>query len=176
VGFTLRCAIVACDDAEQGALASAMRETLPFVDVRHMDDPFTGVIAACFYQDVFERYEAAPDHLGIADEDTAYDQILYGVEGALPALSTRFPRHRFGYIDVDCFGGVCRYSGHVVHAGVVGVRVDRSEQDGHQQILQAMGHEVGWAFTPFTREFWRGEASGPHRRPISCTARGTITQ
>jgi hypothetical protein len=154
VGFHLHAAICACDAAAAAEVEAAMRALIPAADVRRMSDPFDGVIAG----HVYDSYED------------------WCVEDAMPALSARLGARPVGFVDVDCFGGVCMYGGAVRRDGAVAWTAGRASQDGHQRVLAAMGLPASDRyFAPFTRAFWDGEsAPAERRRPITCALRGTV--
>src|SRR5262245_38635010 len=113
MGFYLRCAIAKVDDAALAdRISTVARELFPaFVRVRRFESPFAGVIAAYDPHQVHEDIVHAWERYGYTDEDAAYEDAEEAIHGRMADLSHEFPRVPFAYVDVDCFGGTCRYHG-----------------------------------------------------------------
>src|SRR5262249_28655254 len=67
----------------------------------------------------------APDPDREAESDEEYERLLalpHAVEDGLAEFSRAFPGAKFVFIDADCFGGTCIYTGFVAQAGEVSLR------------------------------------------------------
>ncbi|MBU8897918.1 hypothetical protein KRR26_20075 [Corallococcus sp. M34] len=92
-------------------------------------------------------------------------------------FSRRFPQQRFGFIDVDCFGGVRKDDGHVVHGGEVLFTTPTAAMNGHQQVFQQLGlASPAWYFEPFTRGYFESgyQPPEPKSREVTGALRGRI--
>lgn len=169
MGFHLQCFLVACEDeVEASRILQAGLARFRHTKGRRFREPFAGVIVGLHAQDVLERYQADPSAFDFADEEEAYDCIMGGLEDHLAEFSRQFPQRTFGYVNVDCFGGMCLFHGFAVQDGIQMMRVADSNHEGHLQILKAMGTAHNdWHFEPFTRGFLEGGSTdGPIRRAI----------
>jgi hypothetical protein len=102
----------------------------------------------------------APDPDREAESDEDYNHLLelpFVVERGLLEFSRGFSTTTFVFIDAECVGGVCVYSGFVARAGEVRLRVE-SQQPGFetlQQLLQCLGVRLqSGYFEPFVRGYW----------------------
>jgi hypothetical protein len=102
----------------------------------------------------------APDPDREAESDEEYERLLelpFAVERGLAEFSRDFPEAIFVFIDAECFGGTCIYTGFVAQDGEVRLRI-AAEQPGTeslQRLLDPLGVriEAGY-FAPFTRGYW----------------------
>lgn len=102
----------------------------------------------------------SPDDLHPTADQVEYDKVteqFCEVEENLPAFSTLFADTMFVYIEVDCFGGICLYSGYHVQNGVKLKEFEcGAESIRLKQILQPM--DINWNhslyFEPFTRGYF----------------------
>jgi hypothetical protein len=102
----------------------------------------------------------APDPDRDAESDNDYELLLelaFSVERGLPEFSRGFPASTFVFINAECFGGVCDYSGFVVKAGAVCLQVDPGDSGSEalQHLLRALGVQLqSGYFEPFVRGYW----------------------
>lgn len=133
-------------DGDQAAMAAALARW-PFCAARPIMTPFRG----------FGLRTPDPDRDAESDDD--YDRLLdlsYSVERGLAEHSRALPAATFVFIDADCFGGVCLYTGFVVRAGEICLRVDEQKGvDNLERLLKPLGVTLGSGyFEPFTRGYW----------------------
>ena len=98
------------------------------------------------------------------DNDTDYETALEQnrlVESELLNWSQEFPAASFTYIEADCFGGTCLYSGFACQADAILERVEPSRHV-HVSLLRHVGIITDGLFEPFTRVFFDGRCSGAH--------------
>ncbi|MCU0444120.1 MAG: hypothetical protein MUE85_04325 [Microscillaceae bacterium] len=89
----------------------------------------------------------------LLDEDM--DTLLYALEEGIAELSQKFPHKKFVFIEADCFGGACLYSGLVMQNGET-LLEQSYDPSGHIWLLQALYPEYKeYYFEPFTRDFFR---------------------
>jgi hypothetical protein len=102
----------------------------------------------------------APDPDREAESDEEYERLLelpFAVERGLAEFSRGFPEAQFVYIDADCFGGTCIYTGFVAQAGEVHLRVAEAQlgTESLQRLLEPLGVRVqSGYYAPFTRGYW----------------------
>ncbi len=123
----------------------------PSCDGRRITEPFQGFgIAvpsyALTYGDTDEEEEQARE-------------LAYALEAELVDWSQRYPDVRFVFINADCFGGKCFYSGYICQSGVILDRVKNapmSDGDGLPRLVRALGVELDTSgyFAPLTRGFF----------------------
>jgi hypothetical protein len=117
----------------------------PFCTVKAIVSPFRGFGLR------------APDPDSEAGSDEEYERLLelpFAVERGLEEFSRGFPCATFVFIDADCFGGTCVYTGFAVRDGVVGLRVDDGAER-LQRLLQPLGVQLeSGSFAPFVRGYW----------------------
>jgi hypothetical protein len=151
MGFYLRCALARAEDAtERARIEAAMTAAYPsFVMVRPFSSPFSGVIAG-------------------HDPDDAEEDDAWIIEDRLRELSVVLGDRPLAYVMVDCFGGTCRYDGHVVRNGVV-VHSEPSSSRAHVRLFVHLGVvDPPWHFPPFTRGFMTtGVAGTALRLPVT---------
>jgi hypothetical protein len=87
-----------------------------------------------------------------ADYEAALEQREL-VESELPAWSREFPDLKFAYIEAECFGGHCEYSGFVCCSGEVLLRAELSEK-AHVYLLKAVNFETPGFFASFERGYF----------------------
>ena len=95
-----------------------------------------------------------------ADYDTALEQNGL-VESELLKWSQGFPVASFTYIEADCFGGTCLYSGFACRANAILERVEPSHH-AHISLLRHVGIFTDGPFEPFRRVFFDGRCSGAY--------------
>jgi hypothetical protein len=96
------------------------------------------------------------------DEDTDYElahEQSSKFESELPSWSQEFPDAVFAYVEADCFGGTCRYSGFACRTGAIIERVEPSDH-AHVSLLRHVGIVSDGAFEPFRRVYFEGRCSG----------------
>lgn len=179
MSYTLTCIVARCDDAKAvDAILDAAMGSFRFMARRRLETPFKGLIVAYDSQAVWEDYEAHPEKYPFANEDEAYEGLnSEQVYLDLLEFSRRFPQQLFGFIDVDCFGGVCGYDGHVVRAGEALFTTATAASDGHQQVLRQLGLVTPeWYFEPFTRGYFAPGYQPPESKPrgITGSLRGQV--
>jgi len=154
MGIHLSVAIARVDgDEAEHVVKTARAMTL---SAQRFREPFSGVMAG-------------------VDLDDEHD--LDELELTFDRLFAAFPALAFAVVDVDCFGGVCMYGGHVERGGEQIGHV-RHAHDGHQQLFALLGvPDAPWYFVGFTRDFLAtgGEPAGERRREVLCHARATFT-
>ena len=144
MGFRFRGFFSDGDDAVMAAAVSRW----PFGAIKAIAAPFRG----------FGLRRPDPDREAESDED--YERLLelpYAVERGLVEFSRGFPAAKFVYVDADCFGGTCIYTGFVAKAGDVGLRVEAEEPgtESLQLLLLPLGVRLqSGRFEPFVRGYW----------------------
>jgi hypothetical protein len=118
-------------DGDEAAMAAAVSRW-PFCAAKPVTVPFRG----------FGLRAPDPDREAESDED--YERLLelpYALERGLTAFSQGFPAARFVFIDADCFGGTCIYTGFVVQAGEVDLREEAAVAgtESLQRLLLPLG-------------------------------------
>ncbi len=170
MGFYLRCAIAKVeDDGLADRIVQASTTLFPrFVRVRRFAAPFAGVIAAYDPAATHERLVDDFAAHGYADEDAASEDAAEAIDSRIGELSRAFPDVPFAFVDVDCFGGTCRFHGFVVRDGGSVHREDTSST-AHVRLFAQLGvADPQWHFPPFTRGFMEsGVASDLSRLPIT---------
>lgn len=170
MGFYLRCAIAHVDDDARAEriLATAAGVFPSFVRARRFTAPFRGVIAA---YDPVATSEQIVEHFaahGFPDEDAATEAVEGAIWDHLAELSLAYPGLPFAYVDVDCFGGTCRYSGEIVQDGAF-THVEPTSADAHVRLFAKLGvPDPQWYFPPFTRGYMEsGVAADEPRAPVT---------
>jgi hypothetical protein len=125
--------------APPGALHDRAAALWPGATIRDITEPFRGV-----------GLRAANPQPCIEDDEARY-VVEFG--DPLLRLSQDFPRQTFVYIEVECWGGQCRYAGEVFRGG----KVIRSERgDGAlAKLVRYLGvvlNEDNY-FAPFDRSY-----------------------
>jgi len=169
MGFYLRCAIAKVDDGDVAdRIVQAARALFPkFVKVRRFEFPLAGVIAGYDHNKAHDLIEDFAAH-GYADEEAAYEDVAEGVDNRMGELSLAFPETPIAYVDVDCFGGTCMFSGYVVRDGL-STHSEPVSSSAHVRLFEHLGvHDPQWHFAPFTRGFMdTGVASDLARLPTT---------
>jgi len=175
MGFQLPCAGVPCpDEGLCERVRSAFAEAFPFAKQRTMRQPFLAAVAGMDCYGVLEAYERNPAAFPFKSSEEAEEALIVASEERGPALSRAFPGLAFAYVEVDCFGGTCLFSGSVARDGLV-VFEQPSSYDGHRAVLAAAGAPLAdWDFPPFRRGWFEGESSSAARRGISGSLDGEI--
>jgi hypothetical protein len=130
------------------AVMEAALARWPFCKGKTIASPFNG----------FGLSAPDPDREAESDEEnTRLPELPFAVERGLLEFSRGFSSSTFVFIDADCFGGVCIYSGFVARAGEVHLRVE-SEKPGLEtlrQLLLCLGVRLqSGYFEPFVRGYW----------------------
>jgi hypothetical protein len=87
-----------------------------------------------------EDYEAAVEH-------------TWSVESELLNWSQGFPSTTFAFVEADCFGGNCVYSGFACRDGTR-IESPESSPDAHLKLLRHVGIETAGSFEPFKRGYF----------------------
>lgn len=120
-----------------------IKEFFPCFTVKKFEDGFSGVIG----QLDLGRLEKIHNILNKNIEDT--DEI----ENNIIDFSKLFRDKIFGYILMECFGGICYYEGFVVKNGEK-IFNQEGSKDGYINILNKINNKYKKNyFEPFTREF-----------------------
>lgn len=134
-------------DGDEVAMAAALNRW-PFCKAKHITSPFRGFALR------------APDPDREAETDEEYEHLLelpFAIYRDLVEFSRSFPAAKFVFVDADCFGGTCIYTGFVAQAGEVSLR-ETAEQTGTeplQRLLEPLGIRLqSGYFEPFTRGYW----------------------
>ena len=120
----------------------------PFCTARTIATPFSGFGIR------------APDPDGEAESDEEYERLLelpYAVRCGLAEFSRDFTDVAFVFIDADCVGGTCIYTGFVARAGVVVEQVTENATGTGQleRLLKPLGVQLrSGNFAPFARGYW----------------------
>lgn len=132
-------------------LLEAALDRWPGCDGRLITEPFHGFgIAApsraLTYGDTEEEQEQARE-------------LAYVLEDELVLWSPRYPDVRFVFINADCFGGTCLYSGYICQSGAILDRVKNasmSDGDGLPRLVRVLGVELDDSryFEPLARDFF----------------------
>jgi hypothetical protein len=128
-------------------LVQAIRTRWPLVQAQPVRSPFIG------YGFVFPNHERCTS-------DQQAEPILeqrFSAFDELPEFSARYPTVTFLWVDADCVGGTCLYSGYGCRCGQVLARQEAPTRDGLGTLVQILGIELGpeQFFLPFTRGFFR---------------------
>lgn len=136
--------------AQPEVLAAALR-MWPKCQGRLITEPFHGLgvavpVDSLTYGDAVEGYEHARD-------------LAYALEDDLVGWSKRYPDVLFVFLNADCFGGECLYSGYTCQNGVVLAHakdIDEKDNIALPQLLRALGVELDDSgyFAPLTRGFF----------------------
>ncbi len=101
---------------------------------------------------------AFPDHVRCTSDEGAelISEEVFTVFKELPALSTAHPNITFVWIEADCAGGTCLYSGYGCINGEVIVNEEKSSSGALGKLLQILNVKLGTDnyFLPFTRNFF----------------------
>ena len=90
------------------------------------------------------------------DDDTEYELAVsnaYAIADGVAKMSAEFRGVTFAYVDADCFGGTCLYSGFTTVDGNVISRVE-PDRKGHKKLLREVGLRIWNHFAPFTRNYF----------------------
>ena len=133
-------------DGDEAVMTAAL-DRWPFCSAKAITEPFHG----------FGVRAPDPDE---SDTDEEYDRLVElsgAVEDGLTALSQVFPAARFVFVDADCHGGTCVYTGFAAQAGEVFVRVDDVAvgTESLERLLEPLGVRLADGyFAPFERGYW----------------------
>ena len=90
------------------------------------------------------------------EDDTEYELAVsnaYTIADGITKISAEFRGVTFAYVDADCFGGTCLYSGFTTVDGNVISRVE-PDRKGHKKLLRKVGLRIWNNFAPFTRNYF----------------------
>lgn len=127
---------------------AAALDRWPFCTAKSIDTPFHGFGLR------------APDPDRGAESDEEYERLMelpFVVERGLVEFSLLFLTAMFVFIDADCFGGTCIYTGFVVQAGEVRLRMEEAQAGAEplQRLLEPLGVQLqSGHFAPFNRGYW----------------------
>src|SRR5689334_13210765 len=133
-------------EVEAPSLIEAIRARWPMADARTVQTPFVG------YGFAFPDYQESTS-------DEQAEQILepqYAAFEGLPGLSLNFPEVTFLWVEADCFGGTCLYSGYGCRAGQILVEEEDPTEEALETLVQVLGVKLGpdRFFAPFARGFF----------------------
>lgn len=105
---------------------------------------------------------AVPSHAltygDTVEEEEQARELAYALEDELVVWSHQFPDVRFVFVNADCFGGTCFYSGYICQSGVILDRVNNASisDDGLPRLVRALSVELDAShyFAPLTRGFF----------------------
>jgi hypothetical protein len=170
MGFYLRCAIAKVDDSGLAdRICATATESFPsFVRCRRFDAPFAGVIAGYDPVATSERIVESFAAHGYPDEEAATEDVEGAIWNHMGELTLAFPELPFAYIDVDCFGGTCVFSGFIIKDGLR-THTEPSSSSAHVKLFAHLGVvDPQWHFAPFTRGFMEtGVAADLSRLPMT---------
>jgi hypothetical protein len=157
------CTLSTAGAATEAKILERMAEQFPYSETRKLVQPFASLI--CFTDlNNFEAHDL-PD-ADIEEYGDAYTYLRLNMRDRVEDLSAMFPQDTFVYIEVDCFGGTCEYSGFVCTKGKK-TSVESASQTAHVRLLQAIAPDyTSIYFEPFSRDYFRikgrikGEISG----------------
>ena len=144
-------------------LIENIKNHFDFIDVKEFNCEFNGIIGQINAHEIIYNCEAKGEYqkYGCNDLDEVLEKI-YGFEDEVIEFSKSHSNIKFVYIDVDCFGGACLYSGFAVLNGEI-VYKEIDHRFGHVLLLkQLFDNYESTYFEPFTRDFFikKGEISG----------------
>lgn len=134
-------------DGDVSAMAAAVSRW-PYCAVKPIVKPFHGFGLR------------APDPERQAESDPEYERLLelqFAIESNLVEFSRGFPAAKFVFIEADCFGGTCIYSGFVAQAGEVSFHEGREKTgtESLEVLLKPLSVRLrSGYFEPFTRGYW----------------------
>jgi hypothetical protein len=117
-------------------LVAAIQSRWPLLEARPIYNPFSG-FGFCF-----------PDHERCLTYEKA-EPILEqrdSAEDDLPAFSAEFPDVTFLWVEADCAGGNCIYTGYACISGVIVLR-ESGSKDALARLVQRLGRPT---FLPLT--------------------------
>lgn len=132
-------------------VASAAKARWPFCQLKSATEQVSCFILRC-------PDENDLPHTAAESEFDAICAQYVSVEEGLPGFSAEHPGHVLVYLEVDCFGGVCMYSGFHVRDGAVIRTFDAPDAPPNilKDILSPL--EVRWGdnlyFAPLTRGYF----------------------
>jgi hypothetical protein len=143
--------------AEYSSIADETILTQLLADFKHIqvkifEAGFKGLVAQLNIMKIYQTMD---------DEGEAYE-LINSLENGMENLSRKFPHKKFAFIEVDCFGGACIYSGFVMQNGEI-LLEQSNNPSGHIPLLQAISPTYsGHYFEPFTRDFFvkQGDIKG----------------
>ena len=134
-------------DQDDPQLVDRIRTRWPLLHAQPIHSPFLG------YGFAF------PDHERCLSDEEA-EAILEQRDSAsdeLPVFSASYPDATFLWVDADCFGGTCLYSGYGCRDGHILVKEESPTTNSLRPLVQVFGVELrpDQYFSPFTRGFFR---------------------
>lgn len=127
----------------------------------------SGQVAGCDGRLIIEPFHgfgiAVPSR-ALTDGDTDEEEeqareLAHALEDELVIWSQRYSDMQFVFINADCFGGTCLYSGYICQSGTILDRAKNasmSDGDGLPRLVRALGVELDDSgyFAPLTRGFF----------------------
>ncbi len=144
-------------------LIENIKNHFDFIDVKEFNCEFNGIIGQLNAHEIIYNCEAKGEYekYGCNELDEVLEKI-YSFEDEVIEFSKLYGNIKFVYIDVDCFGGACLYSGFAVLNGEI-LYQEENHRFGHVLLLKQLfnNYESNY-FEPFTRDFFikKGEISG----------------
>jgi hypothetical protein len=145
MGLNIVNIIMEIKDETDNDLIGKIKEYFPLFNVKTFSTVFNGIIGQADVKQICAEI----------DDDEKSEEILDAIfiEDKLIDFSKIYPNKIFGYIEMDCSGGICLYEGFVVKNGGKIIKQE-CEHEGHINILKKINKNYdGYFFEPFTREF-----------------------
>ena len=154
MGLRLINIITTINNGDDIAVAHTISTLVPYCKITDFDSGFEGLIGQIDVDRVYHDCEVLglTDKYNVSNADEAMENVFLFEEKVLE-ISICFPKQKFAYIDMDCFGGVCLYEGFVALGGRR-IFEQEMQESGHINLLKALAPDFcGYYFEPFTREF-----------------------
>lgn len=138
--------------AEDDKIIAALLATFKYTQAKTFQAVFSGLVGQI---DIMKLQKT------VFDEDEV-DTCSYAMQDGLEEFSKQFPHKKFVFIEADCFGGACIYSGFAVANGAI-LFHQSYDHSGHITMLQTICPDYEeYYFEPFTRDFFvkKGEIKG----------------
>ena len=122
-----------------------IKENFPLFHIKTFSTDFNGIIGQVNVEKIYDECET--------DEKLEETLGEVYIEDKLTDFSKLYPNKVFGYIEMDCHGGLCLYEGFAVKNGEIIFKCEYQE-NGHVNILKKINNKYnGPFFEPFTRKF-----------------------
>jgi len=161
MGLNLINIIMEVEDEIDKDFIYIIKESFPLFNVSVFHSAFTGIIGQLDVDQMYDECERFNkwDKYGVKSFDDIAEKI-YEFEDEIIKFSKIYSNKIFGYIVVDCTGGMCFYEGFAVSNGNI-ILKHKGAKDGHVNILKEINKKYdGYYFKPFTREFIRRNEKG----------------
>jgi hypothetical protein len=138
--------------AEDEGIIAALLATFKYSQAKTFQAEFAGLVG---------QIDTMKLQKTVFDEDEVHTWS-YAMEEGLEDFSKQFPHKKFVFIEADCFGGACIYSGFAVQNGEI-LFQQSYDHNGHIKLLQEISPTyTEFYFEPFTRDFFvkKGEIKG----------------